>query len=661
MLSIRTLEITGAPPSVRLWLLTRAAFVLFIGVVVGLLWFSHRADVDERRATLISDMLWLEQDLRFVMLHNEELLQRLGEGRLTRAADFTAGAKALTAANNGLQQIFWLDAAGRSVFVEPASLPSLADPINPNPHTSVPAGETIKLATSIGKATYSPTYSIAQNDWQFEIHVPVISAGKLQGIMVGVYSLKRLIDAAVPWWLTERYRISVIDYDGRELVSRSRVAPLHADSDYQLSFDPPGRGLALRAVPYQLSPPLVGRILSAALIFLALAVLVSLWALRKHIQRRLSAEAALRDQYAFRKAMEDSLQTGLRARELNGRITYVNPAFCRMVGWSADELVGRDPPMPYWADKDVAETQRIHDKILAGEGPEAGFELRFRRRTGEMFTALIHEAPLINAQGAHTGWMGSMVDISDRKQAEERARLQQERLQATSRLVAMGEMASSLAHELNQPLAAISSYCTASLNLIRAGSNASEIAPALERAVDQTQRAGKIVRRIYSGVRRSEGGLDFIALQECLDVALGLIEHDLRRQNIRVLRDFAKPCIIFGDQVMLEQVVFNLLRNAADAMQDTPPEQRVITVSLDEVEGYARVSVADQGSGIAPELTEKLFDPLFTTKPEGMGMGLAICRSVVESHRGRLWFEANASCGSVFRIFLPIAETGAQS
>ena len=644
-------ERDGAPGSVSLWLLTRVAFLLFVGAVIALLWFSHQADVDERRATLISDMLWLEQDLRFLLVRNEELLEHLGSNQRLNAVGFSAGAKTLIANNSGLKQLFWLDAAGRTQFAEPSASNAymVGEEID-----VVPSKGAFRLAGAIGKTSYSPAYPIIQDDWQFEAHVPVFVGGKFHGVVVGIYSLKHLIEKSVPWWLTERYRISVTHYDGRELVSRSSIAPLQTESEYQLNFEPPGRGLSLRAVPYRLPPALIGRVLSGALVLLAFSVLLSLWALRRHAQRRLSAETALREQFAFQKAMEDSLQTGLRARDLNGRITYVNPAFCRMVGWSADELIGRDPPMPYWADEDVSETKRVHDKILAGEGSEVGFELLFKRRNGEVFTALIHEAPLINALGEHSGWMGSMIDISDLKHAEEHARLQQERLQATARLVSMGEMASSLAHELNQPLAAISSYCTASLNLIASGSSASDVVPALARAVDQAQRAGTIVRRIYNGVRRSDGRCDVLNVQSVLDAALGLIEHDLRRQRISVHTLYLKQCSTLGDQVMLEQVIFNLLRNAADSMQDTPPENRQLTVKLDKRDGYAEISIADVGSGVSPDVSEKLFEPLFTTKVEGMGMGLSICRSVAESHRGRLWFEANLPTGSVFHLILPL-------
>ncbi len=643
------------PPSHgRLWLLTRIAFLLFTCAVAGLLWFSHQADVDERRATLISDMLWLEQDLRFVLLRNEELLERLGAERSGSPTRFDAGVHPLLANDSGLRQILWLDATGDTRIAVPNT--GFAHLIGEEIGV-VPSKESFRIASSVGKPAYSAAYPVIQDDWQFEVHVPVFAENRLKGVVVGIYSLKRLIDQSVPWWLAERYRIAVIYYDGRELVSRSKIAPIHQETDYQLAFDPPGHGLSLRAVPYRPAPALVGRILSISLVVLALAVLWSLWALRQHIQRRQSAERALREEYAFRQAMENSLHTGMRARDLSGRIIYVNRAFCQMVGWSAEDLIGRMPPMPYWVDDEVDETRRLHDQILAGDGPDNAFELRFKRRNGEVFTALIHEAPLIDAHGNKSGWMGSFIDISDRKRAEEHTRRQQERLQATSRLVAMGEMASSLAHELNQPLAAISSYCTASLNLIRNGSTVEALTTPIEKAVEQAQRAGQIIRRIYGGVRRSDGRMEPLQLDQCVEAALSLIAHDLRRQNIRIEDVYLARPMVSGDRVLLEQAIFNLLRNAADAMQATPADIRLLSIKLDIIDGYAELTITDSGSGIPAELADALFDPLFTTKPEGLGMGLAICRSVVENHRGRLWFDSRPEGGTMFHVRLPLLPT----
>ncbi|MBL0168220.1 MAG: PAS domain S-box protein [Propionivibrio sp.] len=227
------------------------------------------------------------------------------------------------------------------------------------------------------------------------------------------------------------------------------------------------------------------------IIALAGAVFWSLWAVRGLIQRRLVAEQALRSEYAFRKAMEDSLTVGMRARDLEGRVTYTNPAFCQMVGFSAEELIGARPPMPYWAPEELENTQAIHQAVIEGKAPREGFEIRLMRKDGSRFDALIYEAPLIDADGQHTGWMASIVDVTARKHAEELARQQQEKLQLTSRLVTMGEMASALAHELNQPLAAITSYNTGCLNKLESGNFSAGRTPGRP---GQTRRSGAACR-----------------------------------------------------------------------------------------------------------------------------------------------------------------------
>lgn len=643
-------QLIGQIPG-RLWLITRIGLLLLTGAIGALLWLSYSADVDERRATLISDMLWLEQDLRFHLVHNEELLGRLGAERLVDHAHTVAQGQSLLT-GGGLRQILWLDKQGKTVFAVPdASTANLVGETG----GAVPSGEVTRMAKALGRASYTAAYPVLAGDWQFEVHVPAYAGGRPVGTVVGIYSLQRLIDDAVPWWLTERYRVAVIDSGEKELISRSKVAPLSSNNSYQLSFDPPGHGLALQAIPYAPPPAPVRWVLSGALVVLAISVIWSLTVLRRLTLRRQAAEAALLAEHAFRMAMENSLQTGLRARDLKGKVVYVNAAFCRMVGWSAEELIGCSPPMPYWTDDESETTQRIHDRILAGEGPDAGFEQRLKRRNGEVFTALIHEAPLIDASGKQTGWMGSVIDISERKLADERTRLQQERLQATARLVAVGEMASSLAHELNQPLAAISSYCTAGMNLLQAGNQAKDVQPVLEKAVEQAQRAGQIIRRIYGVVRRSEGRTEALRLDECVDAALSLLAHELRRHGVFTRIAYTARPVVLGDKVLLEQALFNLLRNAIDAVQDRDDALREIAIDLSLEADYAHLAIADRGHGVPVELASQVFDPLFTTKTEGMGMGLAICRSVIETHRGRLWFDANPGGGTIFHIMLPVA------
>lgn len=628
------------------------AFILFVGGVALLLWMSDRADNEERRATLISDILWLEQNLRFHLTRNEELLGRIAHAHTADAKSFESYAHTMFGFESGLRQLIWISSDGAVRLAHPAITNS---GLTGETGEAIPSRQSFNLARSLGKPVYSKAYPYFGNDWQFEVHVPVSREGRIVGVAVGVYRIRDLLGDSVPWWLAERYRISVIGDSGKVIGSRSKVESTVTEEGYQVGFDPPGWGLALHAVPYHAPRPLASILLSASLVILAMIVLWSLWILRRHVVHRQAIEEQLRQEHAFRKAMEDSLDTGMRARNLDGEIVYVNPAFCRMVGWSAEELIGRRPPMPYWADDYLDETRILHDRVLAGEGPEEGFELKLKRRSGEIIDVLIHEAPLIDAHGQHSGWMGSMVDITERKQADEHTRQQQDRLQSTARLVAIGEMASSIAHELNQPLAAISSYCTGAVNLLRNDAPAADVVPALDKAVEQAQRAGQVIRRIYSLARHSEDRFERIHLREHIDAALALMEADIRQKGICVTLDLQAQPMVEGDPVLLEQALFNLFRNAAESMRDTVPDQRQIRISLSCADGYALLTIADRGCGIDASVADKLFDPLFTTKAEGLGMGLAICRSVVENHRGRLSFAANPEGGTVFHILLPLA------
>ncbi|PKO55163.1 MAG: PAS domain-containing sensor histidine kinase, partial [Betaproteobacteria bacterium HGW-Betaproteobacteria-19] len=360
----------------------------------------------------------------------------------------------------------------------------------------------------------------------------------------------------------------------------------------------------------------------------------STWQLRRQLARRQAAEQALRRESAFRKAMEDSVITGLRARDHEGRITHVNPAFCRMTGYSADELIGATPPMPYWDPDQIDRTLEVHDNVMSAGTPVDGLEVSLRRKNGERFDALIFEAPLIDAEGRDNGWMGSVLDITEQKRARELARQQEERLQATSRLVTMGEMASTLAHELNQPLAAIASYNSGCINRL----DASEIDPAELREIHekigrQARRAGEIIRRVHDFVRRSEPKRETVDLHAIIVEAVGLIEADARKRRMRITTELRpNPPMVTADPVMIEQILVNLVRNGMDAMRSTPAALREVRIRTHSTGSMMEVQVCDRGAGIDAESAARLFQPFFTTKEEGMGMGLNICRSIAELH-----------------------------
>lgn len=504
------------------------------------------------------------------------------------------------------------------------------------------------------------------------------------------------------------------------------------------------------------------------------------YAVAHDVTNRKRADEALRAEYAFRKAMDESVVTGLHAIDMEGRMIYVNAAFCRMVGWSAEELVGRFPPFPYWPPEEVSSLQNKLRLTTSGQAPAGGFEQRIQRRTGERFYVRLYVSPLIDRSGRQTGWMASMnditepkriradleaaherfvavldgldasvyvadvvtdeilyanracknlygfdilgkncwkvtqscqadpkvfqidpcqldlqdlprelfdgeiqnqlsgrwyhlrnrairwvdgqvvrmeiaTDITDRKRAEEIGLQQQERLQQTSRLITMGEMASSLAHELNQPLSAIVNYSMGCVNRLKSGGfQPEDLLGAMEKTGSQAERAGKIIRRMRAFVKKSAPNRAPVSMIEIVDEAIGFAEIEARKAGVslqlKVPHDLPP---VFADKIMIEQVLLNLVKNSIEAMHLTSPELRVITIAAQiNATRMIEIAVSDHGEGISAEQAEKLFEPFYTTKPEGMGMGLNICRSIIEFHDGRLWVQNNADGGCVFRFTL---------
>ena len=261
-------------------------------------------------------------------------------------------------------------------------------------------------------------------------------------------------------------------------------------------------------------------------------------------------------------------------------------------------------------------------------------------------------------------------DINRRLATEGALRQQQEKLQAGARLATMGEIASTLAHELNQPLAAISSYTTGALNLLNsdiARSGALDLdllKPALEKAGAQAQRAGQIIRSVHTFVKKREPLREAVAIQVLIDSVMPLVELQAH-QFFVVIQTSIAPALppVLADRVLLEQVLLNLTRNAIEAMRNVPPGRRLLRIvaGADETASppNAVISVIDQGHGIPDDVTDRLFSPFFSTKAEGMGMGLNICRTAIEFHGGTLTHANNPQGGTIFRFSLPSQMAGA--
>ena len=427
----------------------------------------------------------------------------------------------------------------------------------------------------------------------------------------------------------------------------------------------PGNTLVLRMDGRRGEASIFPNILTALVTAMSIALLTVMVLLVKDSRRRLKAERDLAEALAFRKAMEDSLVTGLRARDLEGRITYVNPAFCQMVGFEAEELTGRNAPMPYWPPEMVDEYKQRQAIRLAGNvPPREGFESVFMRQDGTHFPVLIIEAPLISVQGEQTGWMGAVIDISEQRRIEEVSRASQERLQATARLATVGEMASLLSHELNQPLAAIASYANGSLNLLQNPSavpqTLDDVHMALRRIAEQADRAGRVINSVHDFVRRRDQDREALQPKMLFDAVAPLVQLQARKLRVTV-HTHIDPQLpeVMCDRTMVEQVLLNLARNGMQAMDKPDCSDRRLLLKARRAasnaeQAWVEFSVTDVGEGISETVASQLFTPFFTTKAEGMGLGLSLCRTVVEQHGGHLEFEALAPKGTVFRFTLPV-------
>jgi len=501
-----------------------------------------------------------------------------------------------------------------------------------------------------------------------DVCLPVQSSGQLAGFVVATMSLSGLLAEAVGPELLRGHELSFIEGDGTRLARAGlqRGAAVYVS---ERVIDLNGVSLLLRLDSTAGSPRLIPNLAVAMVLGLSLALGAVVTLLARDVRRRAHVEAALAESLAFRKAMEDSLVTGLRARDLQGSVTYVNPAFCAMVGFTAQQLVGLVTP-PYWPP-DLIEEYARRQAARFGSGrsltaAREGFETTFVKQSGERVSVMIFEAPLVDGAGQQTGWMSAVLDVSDQRRVEEISRQQQVRLQATARLATVGEMASLLSHELNQPLAAIASYAAGSLNLMQNGPHDSDTAALLqqatERIAEQAERAGRVIKSVHDFVRRREQSRDVVACNQLLDAVLPLVRLQTRKSGARVVVSVTSPAPrVVCDRTMVEQVLLNLTRNAVQAMEElTPLDARELRIEVRQHHPrWVTFSVIDGGLGVSLDAAARMFTPFFTTRIEGMGLGLSLCRTVIEQNGGALEFVPRAGGpGTEFRFTLPAENLG---
>ena len=650
-----------------LWL---ALIALVLAMLATLVWLAGRYEASQVQAELERDSLDAVSDLRTGLARDVQALQGLNAYATTPSGWHDAAVGLLRDKRE------WLRIEQRTPQWAPlaaADSPLRAPPFGRSPRAET-QGEMVQACLRAQRSNgpaYSSSYYLPMTNGLgsevLELCLPMVDGGRLQGFTVVIYSLQELLMERLGHTFGRRNIVAFTEADG------TRLAMVGADRrgsrlfTAQQLLDLPGNTLVLRMDGRRAAPDLFPNVLTALVTAMAIALITVVVLLVRDSRRRLKAEHELGEALAFRKAMEDSLVTGLRARDREGRISYVNPAFCAMVGFEAQELIGQGAPMPYWPPEMVGEYQQRQAVRLAGNAPpREGYESVFMRKDGTRFPVLIIEAPLISAQGEQAGWMSAILDISEQRRVEELSRASQERLQATARLATVGEMASLLSHELNQPLAAIASYANGSLNLLAppqtgAAPVLGDVHMALQRIAEQASRAGRVINSVHDFVRRRDQAREALAPQALLDAIAPLVNLQARKLGVLV-RTTLEPDLppVFCDRTMVEQVLLNLARNGMQAMDRPDCQARVLHLQVRRAasnaqHGWLEFSVADQGGGIDPVVAEQLFTPFFTTKAEGMGLGLSLCRTVVEQHGGHLDHVPNRPNGTVFRFTLPVA------
>lgn len=365
-----------------------------------------------------------------------------------------------------------------------------------------------------------------------------------------------------------------------------------------------------------------------------------------------AALAHLRSQEARLRTVLETVPDAIIVIDDKALIQSFSSGAERQFGYRAEEVIGKNVnilmPSPYREEHDryVQRYQKTQEKRIIG----IGREVFGQRKDGSTFPMYLSVG-----EGKFEGaslYVGIIHDITEQQATERRLRELQDELLQVSRVSGMGQMASSLAHELNQPLTGASSLLQATRRMLEVGDPAaiSRARDAVEKATQQLLRAGEIIRRLREFASRGDTEKVEVAVDTMINEAIALARISNRFGSTKVEVKLSETPPVLADKVQIQQVILNLLRNGLEAMENVA--KPVLTVSTRLTNDMVEVSVGDVGSGISPEVKARLFQPFVTTKQQGMGVGLAICRTIIEAHGGRLTAEDNPAGGTIFRFTL---------
>jgi two-component system sensor kinase FixL len=383
--------------------------------------------------------------------------------------------------------------------------------------------------------------------------------------------------------------------------------------------------------------------------------IMSAVAYRRLKVERARAESALLESRRRVEGIFEGAQDAIIATTLHGLVMRANPAAETMFGYSEPELVGRpisvlDPVN--WKPRGLS----ILDRLGRGD-PIENYDAVHLRKSGEEIHVSVSVSPIRDDGGKLAGAAWVARDINEQKLTQARLDVVQTELRHVSRLSAMGEMSSTLAHELNQPLSAISNYLGAAQRIMKKepATFSQKVHDNLGKAAQQTLRAGEIIRRLREFVKPGDFSATAESLAELIKETRELALVGARQSGVRVRVELDRDAdLVLVDKVQIQQVLLNLIRNAIEAMADSERRELIIASGATS-DDMVEVRVSDTGCGLSEAIADRLFQSFVTTKPHGMGVGLSICRTIVEAQGGRIWASGNPGGGTVFHLTVPVA------
>jgi len=376
-------------------------------------------------------------------------------------------------------------------------------------------------------------------------------------------------------------------------------------------------------------------------------------ALVRDISKRVEQQNALLDSEEKYRNLVETSHEFIWSVDVNGIFTFVNAASKTTHGYDPEEMIGKaffNFMTPEQAEIDLAVFTKIKEGV-----DHFDLESVHIRKDGLPVHLNFNAIVIRDAEGNVLGTTGSARDISGRKLAEELTRLHHDQMAHVTRIATLGEMATDIAHELNQPLAAIAAFIDGSLRRLKSGEMPSDsIINALEKASEQAVRAGDVIQHLRNLVCRDERQSESSDMNEVITKVLHLLKPDIGLKQITVQLNLSEEApIVLGDPILLEQVVLNLIRNSLDVLDDVDIKARALNISSATDRSKVTVTIGDSGPGVDPEYQVRLFEPYYTTKKTGLGMGLPICRSIIDEHEGQISYMSAPGQGAIFEIQLP--------